>query len=149
MLLKEILKPDQVLYTPDLHSKKQVLQHISDLFCEHAPWIKSKNIFHCLLERERIGSTAIGHGIAIPHCRSEEIKEPIACLLILKDSIDFNSVDSSPVNIVFALMVPEDNHQQHLNLLAQIATLLNDKDIRAELIATHDSKELFDIINKY
>jgi PTS system nitrogen regulatory IIA component len=149
MLLRELLKPDQVSYCPELNSKKQVLQHISMLFSEHMPWIKSKDIFQCLLERERISSTAIGHGVAIPHCRSEEVKEPIGCLLTLKDSIDFNSVDNKPVNIIFALMVPEENYQEHLNLLAKIAELLDKPEIREKLSTASSTEDLFELINNY
>lgn len=148
MQLKDILTPNQVLHSPNINSKKQVLKQVSDLFCEKTPWLNTKDIFNNLLERERIGSTAVGHGIAIPHCRSENIKEPVGCLLTLKNSIDFNSVDNKPVNIIFALMVPEENHQQHLELLAQIAKFLDKEEIREKLTEAKDSSDLFKLIRE-
>lgn len=147
MHIKNILKPGQILHHSDLNSKKQVLQRISDLFCQETPWINSKDVFNCLLERERIGSTAVGHGIAIPHCRVGEITEPMGCLLTLENSIDFNSVDDKPVNIIFALMVPEENHSEHLELLAQIAELLDKNEVREKIVNAQSSQELLEFIN--
>lgn len=149
MLLGNILEPGQVVYSSELNSKKQVLQKISTLFSEQAPWLKNKEIFNSLLERERISSTAVGHGIAIPHCRLEDINKPVGCLIALKDSIDFNSVDNQPVSIIFALMMPEKNHKLHLELLSRIAHVLDQEQVRAEIKNIHDSAELFDLINKY
>lgn len=149
MLLKSILEPGQVIYSTELNSKKQVLQQISNMFSEQAPWLKNKDIFNSLLERERIGSTAVGHGIAIPHCHLEDINKPVGCLIALKNSIDFNSVDNKPVNIIFALMMPEKNHKLHLQLLGRIAEVLDQQDIRQEISKINDSSELYDVINKY
>ncbi len=149
MLLKNILQPSQVIYNSEINSKKQVLQQISNIFSEQAPWLKNKDIFNSLLERERIGSTAVGHGIAIPHCRLQDISKPVGTLLVLKNNIDFNSVDNQPVNIIFALMMPEKNHKLHLQLLGRIAEVLNQESIRTEISKIQDSSELFDIINKY
>lgn len=149
MLLGNILRPGQVIYNSEINSKKQALQQISNIFSEQAPWLKNKDIFNSLLERERISSTAVGHGVAIPHCRLEDISKPVGTMIVLKNSIDFNSVDNQPVNIIFALMMPEKNHKLHLQLLGRIAEVLNQETIRKEISAISDSSELFDIISKY
>lgn len=146
MLLKEILKPGLVTYKPDLNSKKQVLQYISSLVAEQTPWTNNKAILQCFLKREKISSTAIGHGVAIPHCRIDDLKSPIGCLVTLKNNIDFDSIDSEPVKIVFALMVPEENHEQHLKLLAEIANLLNNKEVRENIVNITEDSQLLEYI---
>lgn len=148
MILRDIIKPGLVEYSPEINSKKQVLHYISDLLSKQTPWIKNKDIFQSFLARERIGSTAIGHGVAIPHCRVEDLKNPIGCLITLENDIDFNSADKTPVNIVFALMVPEENHEIHLKLLAEIAKLLDNGDIRQKLIDAKDPDVLLNLINQ-
>lgn len=143
MQLINLLTPDKVIFDKDLHSKKQVLKKISDLCCQSSSYLDNKNIFNCFLEREKLSSTALGHGVAIPHCRSEKIQEPIACLIALNESIDFGALDKKPVNIIFGLVVPEENHKQHLELLAEIAKLLSNDEIRNNLNKVTNSAELY------
>lgn len=147
MKLLNLLKPQQVVYYTDLQSKKQVLEKVSDLFCEQSPWLNQKEVFNCLLERERVSSTALGHGVAIPHCRSNIIKKPLACLISLDHSIDFDSLDKEPVNLIFGLIVPEENHKQHLALLSEVAKLLSNENIRNSLSTAHSSNDLYQKLN--
>ena len=98
-----------------------------------------------LISREKLGSTGLGQGIAIPHCRSGNCAHPLGTLLTLEEPIDFDAPDDLPVDLLFVLLVPEEADQQHLDILANIARLFSQSDFCEKLRATRDSQALYDL----
>ncbi|MBT1443910.1 PTS IIA-like nitrogen regulatory protein PtsN [Shewanella sp. JM162201] len=145
MELSTILAPECTsCATPG--SKKKVLELISHLAAAQHPFLSSQEIFESLLAREKMGSTGIGNGIAIPHGRLGNIDKPLAVLIKCEEAINYDAIDKQPVDILFALLVPSDQCQQHLSTLAAMAEKLNDKQILKQLRKSHDEKELYQVI---
>ena len=110
------------------------------------PTLSSQAIFESLIAREKMGSTGIGNGIAIPHGRLDSIEKPIAILIKCEEAIAFDAIDKKPVDILFALLVPADQCQQHLSTLSTMAEKLSDKLILKRLRKSHDAIELYQVI---
>lgn len=145
MELCTILRPEcTTCATPG--SKKKVLELISDLVAAQYPTLSSQEIFESLVAREKMGSTGIGNGIAIPHGRLTAIEQPIAIFIKCEEPIAFDAIDKQPVDILFALLVPADQCQQHLSTLSRMAEKLSDKQILKQLRKTHDETELYQVI---
>ncbi|GIU48600.1 MULTISPECIES: PTS IIA-like nitrogen regulatory protein PtsN [Shewanella] len=145
MELRTILQPAcTTCATPG--SKKKVLELISDLMAAQYPTLSSQAIFESLIAREKMGSTGIGNGIAIPHGRLNDIEHPIAILIKCEEGIEFDAIDKKPVDILFALLVPSDQCQQHLSTLSTMAEKLSDKLILKRLRKSHDATELYQVI---
>ena len=145
MELSTILRPEcTTCATPG--SKKKVLELISDLVAAQYPTLSSQEIFESLLAREKMGSTGIGNGIAIPHGRLTSISTPVGVLVKCEEPIAFDSIDKQPVDILFALLVPADQCQQHLSTLSAMAEKLSDKQILKQLRKTSDEAELYQVI---
>ncbi|MCE9783775.1 PTS IIA-like nitrogen regulatory protein PtsN [Shewanella algae] len=145
MELSTILRPEcTTCATPG--SKKKVLELISDLASAQYPTLSSQAIFESLLAREKMGSTGIGNGIAIPHGRLPDITEPIAVLVKCEEPIAFDAIDNQPVDILFTLLVPADQCQQHLSTLSAMAEKLSDKAILKQLRKSSDETELYQVI---
>ena len=131
----------QVLSEESLLSKKRVFERAAQAMGA-ALNLSSDNIYRALLEREKLGSTAIGEGIAIPHCRINECAEAAGCLVTLQEPIDFGSIDGRDVDVIFVLLVPEEATQAHLNLLAALARSFSNADLRNRVRQTLDPEEL-------
>ncbi|MCL1143758.1 PTS IIA-like nitrogen regulatory protein PtsN [Shewanella gaetbuli] len=145
MELSTILQPECTsCATPG--SKKKVLELISDLAAAQYPPLSSQEIFESLIAREKMGSTGIGCGIAIPHGRLMNIDQPIAIFIKCEEPISFDAIDKQPVDLLFALLVPAEQCQQHLSTLSSMAEKLSDKKILKQLRKTTDSKELYQVI---
>ena len=145
MELSAILQPEcTTCATPG--SKKKVLELISELVAAQYPTLSSQEIFESLVAREKMGSTGIGNGIAIPHGRLTTIEKPIGVFIKCDESISFDAIDKQPVDILFALLVPADQCQQHLSTLAIMAEKLSDKSTLKLLRKTVNSSELYQVI---
>ena len=131
----------QVLSEESLLSKKRVFERAAEAMGA-ALNLSSENIYRALLAREKLGSTAIGEGIAIPHCRINECAEAAGCLLTLQEPIDFGSTDGRDVDVIFVLLVPEEATQAHLNLLAALARSFSNADLCSRVRQTLDPEEL-------
>jgi len=107
-----------------------------------------KRIFDSLICREKLGTTALGNGIAIPHGRLAACQQPTAAFLLLASPIDYDAPDGKPVDIIFALMVPTEAHSDHLRYLAQISTLLSDESLNAKLRHAYSSDALYGLIKQ-
>ena len=130
-----------MLREESLLSKKRVFERAAEAMGA-ALNLSSEIIYRALLAREKLGSTAIGEGIAIPHCRIKECAEAAGCLVTLQEPIDFGSADGRDVDVIFVLLVPEEATQAHLNLLAALARSFSNPDLRNRVRQTHDSEEL-------
>ena len=143
--LAAILPLEQILLDADITSKKRAFEELGFLF-ENLQGINRSTVTDSLLARERLGSTGLGHGVAIPHGRIKGLKQPHAALLRLQSGIGFDAIDQEPVRILICLLMPESNVQQHLEILSDIAQLLGDKQMREQFKTVTDSKALFDLL---
>lgn len=133
----------------NVNSKKRVLELLSDLIVKDAPGLTQMEVFGSFLHRERLGSTALGNGVAIPHGRLRNITEPVGAFLQLKHGIDYESPDDEPVSLFFALMVPEDSAGKHLDILARLAELFSDEVVCEQLRNAKDHDELYRVLTMW
>ncbi|MFY8327834.1 PTS IIA-like nitrogen regulatory protein PtsN [Pseudoalteromonas sp. ZZD1] len=128
------------------NSKKRILEFISQLAHEQLPHLSEQEILNSLLNREKLGSTGIGRGIAIPHGRMTGVDTPLALILVSETPINFDAIDNRPVDIFVALIVPDGESQLHLKTLATIADKLNDKDFCKQLRSAKSDHDLYQVI---
>ncbi|MCF6434859.1 PTS IIA-like nitrogen regulatory protein PtsN [Pseudoalteromonas sp. MMG022] len=146
MKLSSLINKDCSKAAVLFNSKKRVLEYISELAHEQLPELSQHDILNALMSREKLGSTGIGKGIAIPHGRIEGIDEVTAMLLVNQQGIPFDAIDNRPVDIFLALIVPDGDNQQHLKTLAAIAEKLNNKEFCKQLRNAGNDEELYAII---
>ncbi len=123
--LDQLLDPTLTFCALGGTSKKKVIETASSLITERKSALDSAELYNKLLAREKLGSTALGDGIAIPHCRLSGCQQSLGCLITLAQPVDFDAIDGQPVDIVFVLIVPEEATQEHLDMLAGLAQLLS------------------------
>ena len=143
--LATILPAAQVLVQIDATSKKRAFEEAGLLF-EHLHGLSRALVTDSLFSRERLGSTGLGHGVAIPHGRIKGLKAPMAAVLQLANAIGFDAPDERPVSLLIFLLVPEAATQKHLEILSEIAEMLSDAGLRENLISTASATELHDLI---
>ncbi len=143
MRVREILTPENTHI--DVHgvSKKRLLDQVAQLVASNASALSEQQVFDALIARERLGSTGIGEGIAIPHCRLGSCDKPVGMLIRLDEAIDFESIDGKPVDLVFVLLVPEANPEQHLKTLSHLAALFNEAGFRDQLRNATSAENLY------
>ena len=124
-----------------LHSKKRVFESAAEAFGD-AAGLSREAVYRGLLDRERLGSTALGDGVAIPHCRIDDCDAPLGCLMTLSDPVDFSAPDGEGVDIVLVLLVPTEATQAHLDLLAGVVTFLSEESTRASIRGAIEPEEL-------
>jgi PTS system nitrogen regulatory IIA component len=130
--LERLLPADNVILDLDVTSKKRIFEHAGLLF-ENTLGISRSTIFDALLARERLGSTGLGHGVAIPHGRIAGLKEAVGAFIRTRTPIPFEAPDGNPVNLIFVLLVPEKATDQHLQILSELAQMFSERSIRATL----------------
>ncbi|WP_111641159.1 PTS IIA-like nitrogen regulatory protein PtsN [Marinimicrobium alkaliphilum] len=145
MLIKDIITPGRTLCGIEGVSKKRALELLANTISADVPAIDADDLFRRLVARERLGSTGIGHGIAIPHCRVENAEGTLGALITLKDPIDFDAIDGESVDILFAMLVPERAQDEHLQTLAALAAALNDSAFRDALRSADSHDALFQV----
>nr|AAC46372.1 nitrogen regulatory IIA protein [Vibrio cholerae] len=145
MQLSEVLSLDCSKSAVQCSSKKRALEIISEIAALHTGQ-NATELFECMLSREKMGSTGIGNGIAIPHARMSDSENAVAVLLQCEEPIEFDSIDNRPVDLLFALLVPEDQCKEHLKTLACMAERLNDKQILKQLRNAASDQELYNIM---
>jgi PTS system nitrogen regulatory IIA component len=135
--LSAILPAANVLLDVDATSKKRAFEHAGVLF-ENQHAIARATVSDNLFARERLGSTGLGHGVAIPHGRIKGLKEATAAFVRLAEPIAFDAPDGRPVSLLVVLLVPEQATQQHLDILSELAQMLSDRAFRESLLAATD-----------
>lgn len=143
MTLESILTTGRTEYGASVTSKKRLLEYIAAGISADKSEFDADELFNELLARERLGSTGIGHGVAIPHCRSNRCTSITGMLLKLDEAIDFEAIDDEPVDLIFALIVPAEAHDEHLKVLGALATAFNEDDFRNKLRHANDTETLF------
>jgi PTS system nitrogen regulatory IIA component len=143
----ELLHPTRIACQQDSSSKKRSLEMLSALLAGAVPDYTEAEIFDGLVTRERLGSTGLGNGVALPHARLRCLKQPIAALITLRQGVDFDAIDRQPVDLLYALLVPEDSTNEHLKILAQLAGMFSNPDFCSKLRSCDDSNQCFQLIN--
>jgi PTS system nitrogen regulatory IIA component len=149
MHLRDILTLERTATDVIAGSKKRALEFLGGLVATDEPDLDSTEVFESLIARERLGSTGIGHGIAIPHGRLKNSDHVIGALAHLQESIDFDAIDDKPVDLLFALLVPENATEEHLEVLARLAQLFSDEEARQRLREAPDATALLQTILSY
>ncbi len=144
MALK-VLNQERIRLGVNESTKKRTLEIIAEL-C--APKNIQGECLQALVEREKLGSTALGHGVALPHARVVGLDRPIGCFLQLKKPIFFEGPNEQPVDLIFGLLVPEAENDAHLKILSDVATVFTQSDVREALRHTRTSDEAFRIITQ-
>lgn len=146
MKIIDILSPDSVVVNPDIQTKKDMLKILSDMAARKTG-VNERVISDALTERERLGTTGIGRGVALPHTRLSNLKK-IYCAFLKTAPVDFESVDNKPVDLAFLLLVPEDAGADHLKALARLSRLLRDESVAARMRETDSPEELYRLIEQ-
>lgn len=148
MKLSNILTLDCILCGVSVNSKKRLLEKICELAVTQVTGIEEDELLESLLDREKMGSTGIGNGIAIPHGRIPNSNKAIAVLITTDHAIDFDAIDSRDVDIFISLFVPQDSCQEHLDTLQNIAKLFSDKKIIKQVRKCTDKQSLYELIQQ-
>ena len=147
MQISAILKPGAVKVVTHLTSKKRLFQDLGDL-AAGAHGISAAAAVDGLLERETLGPTGVGHGIALPHARIDGLQDVVGVFIKLERALDFDSVDRQPVDLVFALFAPKESGVDHLKALALVSRTMRDPQICAKLRANSDPATLFALLTE-
>lgn len=148
MLISDLLSVERVLPNVRITSKKRLLELISDALVRNDPSLNPREVFESFCAREKLGSTDLGHGVAIPHGRVKGTTEPQAAFLRLVKPIGFDAIDGQAVDLLFALTVPENCTNDHLQLLAQVADRFGDAEFLAKLRKAGDANELMQLLTE-
>lgn len=147
MLVSDLLSPERIVPNARASSKKHLLELLSELLSRNSDAVSPREVFESLCARERLGSTALGHGVAIPHGRVTNSEGVQAAFIRLSKPLSFDSMDGKPVDLLFALAVPEECTNDHLKLLAQIAELFSDEELLQRLREANDASELHQLLS--
>jgi len=148
MLISDLLSPERIRCGIHTSSQKRLLELISEDLARNSDELSQREIFESLCARERLGSTGLGDGVAIPHGRVTGIQHVGASFFRLSTPLSFDSVDGKPVDLLFALAVPEDCGEDHLKLLAHIAELFSEPGFLEELRTAESSGKLLQLLSR-
>ncbi|MCC7168789.1 MAG: PTS IIA-like nitrogen regulatory protein PtsN [Rhodospirillales bacterium] len=146
--IAKILPVENVLAALDVSSKKRVFEQAGLLFENHQG-IARATVYDALFAREKLGSTGLGQGVAIPHGRIKSLKEPLGALMRLSNPVPFESPDGQPVSLLFVLLVPEAATERHLQLLSELAQMFSDRALRDSLHSAPDAVSLHAAIRQW
>jgi PTS system nitrogen regulatory IIA component len=146
MFPPRFIAPERIAKGLEIASKKRLLEALAELLAADAPGLSPELVFERLLERERLGSTGLGHGVALPHARMQDLDEAIGAFIQLREGVDFDAVDDQPVDLAFAMLVPESASEVHLQLLSQLAAMFDDSGLRSQLRRARDRETVLRLI---
>lgn len=145
--IADLIDPARIELNCRITSKKRLMEHIAAMLSRRTE-IDEQSVFRVLVERERLGSTGVGHGVALPHGRMADIDNAILALAILDEPLDYQSPDDQDVRIVVGLLVPENANDAHLQILAHLAQILNQAGLRDALLQANDRNEIFSALRE-
>ena len=146
MMLTELLAASRITANTSISSKKKALEHLAGLLAEDSDALDAIEVFDALAAREKLGSTGFGDGIAIPHARVPHCMSPRCALVTLAPAIDFDAIDRQHVDILWALIVPEQATDEHLAILAAVAELLGNDANRQAIRAARTGEQLLELV---
>ena len=144
--LDQILAPECVCSSVPAGSRKRTLQVLGEVLAGAEPEISAQAVFDRLVARERLGSTGLGEGCAVPHARVPGLGHTLAAFLRLRRGVDFDAPDHEPVDLVFGLLVPDESTDEHLQVLAAIARILSDEAVRSSIRSTEEPGRIREIL---
>ncbi len=147
-LLAKLLPLSHISLDMDVTSKKRLFEQIGLLF-ENENRVARANVFDALFAREKLGSTGLGLGVAIPHGRLKGLRETLVAFIRSKEGVPFESPDGVPVRLVFAMLAPEHATEQHLNMLSELAQLFSDADLRERLLVEGNLDEVHRLLSEW
>jgi len=147
-LIAKLLPAQNVVLDLDVSSKKRVFEHAGLLF-ENNQNVARSQVFDSLFAREKLGSTGLGQGIAIPHGRIKGLKEAVGAMIRMREPIPFDAPDGNPVTLVFVLLVPEKATEKHLQLLSELAQMFSDKALREAMSRAPDAAALHQLVTAW
>jgi len=148
MRIDDFLAEDMVVSALEGRKKDDVIEELAEVVSKHHPEIDHWKLVGALQDRERLNSTALGEGVAIPHGRLPGVKRVVAAFGRSPQGVDFNSLDGKPTHLFFLLVAPEDSAGAHLKALARISRLLKDDSFRSRLMQADDAASLYRIIRE-
>lgn len=147
MNLADIITAERTQIVADVTSKKRALERLSEILANATPYLTDSEIFSALVSREKLGSTGLGDGVAIPHGRLKGLDECVGAMIRLPaDGVDFEAPDNKPVDILFGLLVPQDSTEAHLDILRGLAEMFTQDDQVSRLRAADDDRALHDVL---
>lgn len=146
MKIIDLLSTTRIACGADVASKKRALELLAQMIAASDPTLTQNDVFDSLLARERLGSTGLGYGVAIPHGRTNQVKQAIGAFLQLSNGVDFDAVDKQPVDLVFALLVPQEATDEHLQLLAALAEMFKRPEVRQRLRDAQNPEALAEVV---
>ncbi|AWB34506.1 PTS IIA-like nitrogen regulatory protein PtsN [Orrella marina] len=146
-LLSQFLPPDNIVLDVPVTSKKRALEQIA-LLLENNHGLERSGVFDSLFARERLGSTGLGHGVAIPHGRIKNLSKPCAAFARLSQAVSFDAPDGEPVDLLLVIIVPEEATQQHLDILAEVARRLSDDSVLESLRQATQPSAVYDLLTR-
>lgn len=149
MQIHDLITAKRIIPGMHVSSKKRLLEKISTLLHEDEADLDQNTAFQSLIERERMGSTGIGNGVALPHGRLKGLNKAIGAFVTLAEDMDYDTIDGKPINMVFALLVPDNASEEHLQILSQLAALFSDKDLRDRLLSARSSQRIYNVLTSY
>lgn len=145
MTISALLSPQRIFLDTEISSKKKLLELIANIVADQTQMPESA-IYSNLLNRERLGSTGLGHGFAVPHARVENLEQTIGCLFRLKEPVNFESPDNQPVDLVFTIIIPQEATEEHLMILSSLASIFSQTDVCEAIRGASSRDEIAQII---
>jgi PTS system nitrogen regulatory IIA component len=149
MNITDLLTAERVVCNREVPSKKRVLELLGALIAKDQTDFTVREVFDSLIGRERLGSTGLGHGVALPHGRLSQSKQALGAFVKLTQGVDFDAIDQQPVDVVFALLVPEHFTDEHLKILAYLAEMFSDQDFCEQLRVADSDQALFERLSRW
>lgn len=147
--ISDLVTPERVVSRDSVSSKKRALELLSKLIVIDKPELIQTEVFDSMIERERLGSTGLGHGAAIPHGRLKSLQRPVCAFLQLKQGVDFDAVDGVPADLICALFVPEESTDEHLKILSMLAEMFSDEDFCVKLRNATTGEKVYALLTKW
>ena len=145
MTISALLSPQKIFIDTEVSSKKKLLELIANIVADQTQ-LPESTIFSNLLNRERLGSTGLGQGFAVPHARIPELDKTLACFFRLKEAVNFESPDNRPVDLVFTIVIPEEATEEHLLILSSLARIFSNNEVCEAIRAAGSRDEIEQII---
>lgn len=149
MNITDLITAERVVCDRDITSKKRVLELLGELIAFEQPSFTGRDVFDSLIGRERLGSTGLGHGVALPHGRLSHSRQAIGAFIKLNQGIDFDAIDKKPVDLIFGLLVPEHFTDEHLKILAYLADMFSDQSFCEGLRVAESDHNLFEQLKSW
>lgn len=143
MNIANLLAPERIRAGAEATSKKRTLELLSELLTGDSGDPMTRAVLESLIGRERLGATGLGRGVALPHARSSAVSEPTAAMVKLAEPVDFDAIDKQRVDLLFALLVPEESTDEHLRLLRSLAEMFRDTSMCERLRASQTPEEIY------